>query len=171
MTPLESFSRTAVEVVSARLLLGRQFRTFFDFSIPSGQSAVIRFQSGSDFVLQSQSLNVTSGGVRFAAVVNATESGVFGSALPVVSKNRTTSHRVGPDYVTVSAITSGGQISGGTEVEVIRVSGTSSGGHATTVSGAQNNHRMLPAGVYYLKLENTDNSTATGVYMVEWEEL
>jgi len=112
MTPLESFSRTAVEVVSARLLLGRQFRTFCDFSIPSGQSDVIRFQSGSDFVLQSQSLTVTSGGVRFAAVVGATESGVFGSALPVVSKNPATSHRVGPDYVTVTAITSGGQISG-----------------------------------------------------------
>lgn len=56
-------------------------------------------------------------------------------------------------------------------MEVVRVSGASSGGHATTVSGAQNNHRMLPAGVYYLKIENTDNSTTTGVYMLEWEEL
>lgn len=69
------------------------------------------------------------------------------------------------------SLTSGSSISGGEEVEVIRVLAASSGGHAQTVSGANNNPRMLPAGVYYLKLENTENSNAVGVYAIEWEEL
>lgn len=171
MSPLESFSRAAVEIVSARLLLGRQFRSFVDFNIPSASSLVIRAEFGSDFVLQSQSLTGTHGEVRFAAVVGATETGSFSATVPVIAKNRTLSHKAGPEYSSVASLASGGSISGGTEVEVVRISAGTSGGHAQTVSGAYANPRMLPAGVYYLKLQNMDNSAAIGVYSIEWEEL
>ena len=60
-------------------------------------------------------------------------------------------------------------ITGGTVVEVFRIHTSGGTGQEATVGGAQGSERGLPAGNYYLTLQNTGTGTATGVYSFWWE--
>lgn len=171
MTALTAINRATVENMSLGFRLGRQYRTFFEFELASGSSAVIKVVCSKDFLLQSQNFFVNSGSIRFSAVVGATESGSFSSILPIVGKNRAPSYLVGNVYTSGMVLSSGGSITGGTEVEVMRFASQGTTTHQSTVNGPMDNPRALPSGTYYLKLSNTDNSNSIGVYTIEWEEI
>lgn len=148
---------------------GREFRTFYEFSIGSGESVTGRFISDIDFILFGQSLSVDSGGIRVTVRAGGTESGTFGTALPVIGKNAM-SERVAPFYQSVVDVSIGGSVSGGTVVDVARVVSAGSTAQQSTVGGQIADERGLPPGTYYVTLENIDNGDATGVYSSFWEE-
>ena len=54
--------------------------------------------------------------------------------------------------------------------EEFRVVSAGATAQQATVGGTQASERGLPAGSYYLRLENVTNNTATGVYALVWEE-
>lgn len=163
------YRRYRVDVGQTGLFEGREFRTFRELSIPTGQSVYLKFTSPIDFILFEQSLTIDAGSVRFTALTGATETAPFNTPLPVIGKNRMASRPL-PYYVPVITVDTGGTVTGGTVVEVFRVVASSATAQQQTVGGAAQTERGLPAGTYYLRIENIGNATATGVYSLFWEE-
>ena len=164
----EGYNRLRVDVAQTGFFRGREFRTFYEFSIAAGNSVTLKVNSPIDFILFSQSLTVDSGDIRFSAVVGATETGSFTTDLPIIGKNRMSTIPQ-PPYVCPITIKNGGTITGGTVVEVFRIHTSAATGQEATVGGVQGSERGLPAGNYYLTLQNTGTGTATGVYRFWWE--
>lgn len=159
--------RIRVDNAQTGFFAGREFRSFYEFSIPAGQSNVIKFTSPVDFVLFQQSLTVDAGGVKYTAEITGTEGGTF-TALPVIGKNRMAS-RPQPYYTAQATIGVGGTFGGGTVLDVARL--VTSGATAQHITvGMTSDERGLPAGTYYIRLATIGNSTATGVYSLFWEE-
>lgn len=165
----DKYRRVRVDVAQTGFFEGREFRTFREFSIPTGQSLIIKFSSQVDFILFEQSLTVDAGSVRFTALAGANDATPFNTALPVVGKNRM-SARPEPYYAPTVTVETGGTITGGTVVEVFRVIAANATAQQQTVGGAAQTERGLPAGSYHLRIENIGNNTATGVYSLFWEE-
>lgn len=61
------FGRLRVDVAQTGFFEGREFRSFYEFNIPQGQSVTGRFSSPVDFILFQQSLSVDAGGIRMTA--------------------------------------------------------------------------------------------------------
>uniref|UniRef100_A0AAU6VYE6 Virion structural protein n=2 Tax=unclassified bacterial viruses TaxID=12333 RepID=A0AAU6VYE6_9VIRU len=165
----EGFRRLRVDTGQTGFFEGREFRTFFDVSIPTATSVYIRFTSPIDFIIFEQSLTLDAGSIKFTALTGATPGGSYSNVLPVIGKNRMAS-RKSPFYTAQCTLASGGTATGGTIVELFRVTAANSNAQAQTVLGAASTERGLPAGTYYLRLENIGNSAATGVYSLIWEE-
>lgn len=165
----EGFRRVRVDVAQTGFFEGREFRSFYEFNIPQGQTVTLRFSSPVDFILFRQSLSVDAGGIRLVAYANATAGGVFSIALPIIGKNRMAS-RATPYYTVQATIRTGGFTVGGNIVEVVRVVSANATAQAATVGGQFADERGLPAGDYFIDLQNTSNSAATGVYSLFWEE-
>lgn len=161
--------RMRVDIAQTGFFEGREFRSFYEFSIPSGQSVVLKFTSPVDFILFQQNLDVDASSVKFTAEIGGTEGGSFATPLPVIGKNRMAS-RPAPHYAPKVAITTGGTYTGGTVVEVVRVVSSGATAQQATVGAQISDERGLPAGSYYLRLTNIGNGTATGVYSLIWEE-
>lgn len=165
----EGYRRLRVDTGQTGFFEGREFRTFYELNIPATSSVYIRLTSPIDFVLFEQSLTLDAGSVRFTALLNATPSGTYSTALPVIGKNRM-STRKQPFYNPQITVATGGTASGGTVVELFRVVAANATAQQQTVLGASSTERGLPAGTYYIRLENIGNSAATGVYTLIWEE-
>jgi hypothetical protein len=165
----EGFRRLRVDTGQTGFFEGREFRTFYELSIPTSASIYIRFTSPIDFIIFEQSLTLDAGAIRFTALTGATPGGTYSTALPVVGKNRMVS-RKSPYYAPQCTVATGGTATGGTVVELFRVVAANATAQQQTVLGGASTERGLPAGTYYLKLENIGNSAATGVYTLIWEE-
>lgn len=165
----EGFRRLRVDTGQTGFFEGREFRTFYELNIATGTSVYIRFTSPIDFIIFEQSLTLDSGSVRFTALTGSTPGGTYSNVLPVVGKNRMVTRKA-PFYLSQITISSGGTATGGTIVELFRVTAANATAQQQTVLGAASTERGLPAGTYYLRLENIGNSAATGVYTLIWEE-
>ncbi len=168
----DGFRRLRVDPAQTGFFEGREFRTFYEFSIPGGASVTLKFSCPVDFILFAQRLAVDAGAIRLSAITGATESAPFNTAMPVIGKNRMASRRQYSSgyYAAQATIANGGTITGGTVVEVVRVVAAGATAQQSTVGGQTSDERGLPAGTYYLKLENISNGTTTGVYSLFWEE-
>lgn len=163
------FERTRVDSAQTSFFEGREFRTFYEFAIPAGQSVVLKFTAAVPFVLFSQDLKVDGGGVRLLSHTVGTEGLPFTLALPVIGKNRMPERRA-PYYEAQNTVHSGGTHTGGILTDVHRVFASGTGSHQSTIGGQQSSERGLGAGAYYLTLESISNVEATGVYALWWEE-
>lgn len=172
----EGFRRLRVDVGQTGFYEGREFRTFFEFNIPSGNVQVFKFVAPIDFMLFEQTLNVDAGSIRFQAITGATEVATFNTTLPVIGKNRM-AQRKQPYYTPVITVTThaapvalNSGITGGTVVENTRIVAANATAQQQTVSGGAQSERGLPVGTYYLRLHNFGSGAATGVYSLFWEE-
>ena len=172
----EGFRRLRVDAGQTGFYEGREFRTFFEFNIPSGNVQVFKFVAPIDFMLFEQTLTVDAGSIRFQALTGATEVATFNTALPVIGKNRM-AQRKQPYYTPVITITThaapvalNSGITGGTVVENTRIVAANATAQQQTVSGGAQSERGLPVGTYYLRLHNFGTGAATGVYSLFWEE-
>jgi hypothetical protein len=164
----EGYNRLRVDIAQTGFFRGREFRTFYEYSIASGSSVTLKISSPIDFILFSQVLTVGAGDIRFVATINATEATSFTVDVPVIAKNRMTSIP-SPAYVCPITVKNGGTITGGTIVEIFRIHTSGGTGQESTVGGEQGSERGLSAGNYYLTLQNTGNTTSTGVFSCWWE--
>lgn len=172
----EGFRRLRIDPGQTGFWEGREARTFFEFNIPAGQVQTFKFTSPIDFVLFEQTLSVDAGSVRFQAIVGATEVATFGTALPVIGKNRMASRR-SPYYdfqITInthaSPVALNSDVTGGTVVESFRVVAANATAQQQTVSGGAQSERGLAGGSYYLRLHNFGSGAATGTYTLFFEE-
>ncbi len=163
------YRRLAVDVAQTGFFEGREFRSFIELNIAAGQTQVLKFIAPVDFILFEQSLVLDSGSIRFSASASGTPSGTFDTLLPIIGKNRM-ANRAQPYYEPQISIATGGQHTGGTELEVVRLVAAGSTAQESSVGGIQSTERGLPAGTFYLRFQNFGNGAATGVYSLFWEE-
>ena len=125
-----------------------------------------------DFILWSQVLELTQGAIELRVYTGATSSGVW-TQRPVIGVNRM-AERPQPYYTPLVTIETGGNFTGGTEVDLIKVRTSSANNSAQNV-GAQASERGLPAGTYHGRFSTlaggvTVNDAAQLLYSLLWEE-
>lgn len=165
----EGFARIRTDVAQTGFFEGREFRTFFELSIPQGGTQSFKVSCTNNFILFEQSLVVDAGAIRLNAYTSASDGSAYTTNLPIIGKNRLPT-RPQPYYTSVMTVQTGGSRTGGTLVETIRVVASNATSQQTSVGGGVSSERGLPAGTYYIDLVNISNGTATGAYSLWWEE-
>jgi hypothetical protein len=159
-------ARVKVQEGSEAFSAGRAFRLPYEYSI-GATPVVLRFTSPVNFNLTLQTLSLDNGNIRLDAYRDATESGTW-TDVEAYKRNA-----VDGDYTRQVTVDTGGTITPiGGSVDIIRLRTSGSTAQRTNVGGALSGKRRLPPGTYYLQLSRIEgNETATGVYLIEWEEL
>lgn len=157
-----------VENAHAGFFDGRMFRSFFDFNLTEGTSAVVKFNSPVNFILHSQNLVLDAGEILFEASLGGSEGGSFNTSVPSFGMNRT-SERLTPSYEAQVSQLAGGTHTGGTIAERVRLKTAAQQNSRQTVGGSLSDARALPPGTYYLRFTST-SGTSTGIYYLIWEE-
>lgn len=166
-------ARLRVDPGQTGFFAGRMFRAFFEGVIPvAGPSVQFRFTSPIDFILWAQQLELTQGALQLDVYIGATPSGTWTPITPI-GVNRM-SERPQPFYAPAVTIETGGNFSGGTRVDMMRIRTSSANNSANNVGGAFT-ERGLPAGTYYGRLATltgglTVNDAAQYIYQLVWEE-
>lgn len=169
----EGFRRLRVDIGQTGFFNGRFFRSYIESLIPiNGPSVQFRFTSPVDFILWTQILELTQGALELRVYTGATSTGTW-TQRPVIGVNRM-SQRQSPYYVTQSTLETGGNFTGGTEVDLIKVRTSSANNSASNV-GFGISERGLPAGVYHGRFQTLTggvnvNDAAQMIYSVVWEE-
>lgn len=164
---LENYRRIRVDSGQTSFFQGKQFRSYYDFSLAAAEVRYFRFTSLTDFVLFDQTLSVSGGSVRLSVWTGSIASGTW-TTIPVIGKNRMSSIPQ-PTYVSGVTFETGGTFTGGTEVEAIRLVSATATAQQSTVGASAGDERGLPASTFYIKIEAT-NSTPVVLYSLFWEE-
>jgi hypothetical protein len=161
------YARLKVDVGQTGFFAGREARTFYEFSIASGASQVIKVVAPTDTIVQAFSVETYLAEIKTELVVGGTEGGTFNTALPILKTNTTTTSS---DYVPQVTMNRGGTHTGGTVVDLlISVSGANKN-KAFSSSASEESPQGFAAGTFYIRLINTDGATATGIFRARWEE-
>ena len=165
--------RLRVDPGQTGFFAGRFFRSYIEALIPvAGPSVQFRFTSPIDFILWLQSLELTQGATELRVYTGATPSGTW-TQRPVIGVNRM-AQRPQPYYAAQCTLETGGDFTGGTEVDVLKVRTSAANNTAQNV-GDSWTERGLPAGTYYGRLQTLAgglnvNDPAQLIYALTWEE-
>lgn len=169
--PKELYRRIKVDPGQTSFHSGREFRTFYEFSIAAGASVYIRANVNVDTILYDVSCVVDSGSIRLSTYAGSTGVGTYATPLPIISKN-TMTLKESPTYVAQNTLFTGGTgVTGGIVIDIIRVVAANATAQQTSVGSKQFDQRGVGAGTYYWRLENFSSGTATGVFSGWWAEL
>ena len=169
----EGFRRLRVDPGQTGFFAGKFFRSYIELTIPTaGPSVQFRFTSPVDFILWTQTLEITQGALELRIFTGATSTGTW-TQRSVVGVNRMAA-RQSPYYVAQSTLETGGNFTGGTEVDLMKVRASSANNSASNV-GFGASERGLPAGVYHGRFQTltggvTVNDPAQMIYSLIWEE-
>lgn len=165
--------RLRVDPGQTGFFAGKFFRSYVESVIPTaGPSFQFRFTSPIDFILWSQVLELTQGALELRIYTGATSSGSW-TARPIIGVNRM-AERPQPPYASQATLETGGNFTGGTEVDLIKVRAAAANNGAQNV-GVEASERGLPAGVYHGRFQTltggvTVNDAAQLLYSLLWEE-
>lgn len=165
----EGGRRLKTDVGQTSFFEGREARTFFEFNIPSNSSVTIKAVSPVNIILFSVGATVDSSGIRLITVAGGTETQPFNTTVPVLSKNNMTS-RPTPFYVPQATLSTGGSITGGVTIDIVRIVAANATAQQTSVGSESFSERGVNPGTYYWVIENLSNGNATGVFRAFWEE-
>lgn len=146
---------------------GREFKTFYEFSIPTGQSLAIRTVLGADTIFQEFFLEIESAKLKFEWFIGGTAAGTWNNTLPVIRTNTTSN--ADTSYNSQLVLTTGGTFTGGTRIDVFALDSgdkVKSGGAA----GAEAHLVGLPPSTNFIKLTNTDGTACVGIFKALWDE-
>ena len=167
--------RIRVDPGQTGFFAGRMFRTYTEQVIPvAGPPVQFRFVSPIDFILWSQILTLLQGAVRLQIFTGATPSGVW-TELPIIGVNRM-AERPQPYYTPLCTVATGGDFTGGTEVDRMLVRASSNlGNQGSQNVGGETTERGLPAGTYYGRIATLTGGIAPVdaaqlQYSLFWEE-
>jgi hypothetical protein len=161
------FSRLRVDSGQTGFFAGREARTFYQFSIPNGQSQVIKVVSLTDTIVQNLILELDLASVRLELVVGGTEGGTFATPLPIFKTNTMST---ASDYVPQVTMNRGGTHTGGTVVDVLTAISGANENKSVSQTATEDLPQGFAAGTFYIRLINTDGATATGIFRARWEE-
>lgn len=161
-------TRLRVDVAQTSFFEGKQFRTFYDFSIASGNSIVIKADAPLDVVLFAVLFDLVSGSILVETIAGGTEGGSFDTPLPVIPVNNMDSRPL-PYYVPEVSVSTGGTITGGTLLDVFRGQTSGVGNQAQSVGAGGTGERGANAGLYYYRI-TAGSGTAAAVFHARWEE-
>ena len=161
------YARLRVDSGQTGFFAGREARTFYEFSIPTGSSQVIKVVSPVNTIVQLFGIELDLAALRLELVVGGTEGGTFGSPLPVFKTN-TMSTQSG--YLPQATMATGGTHTGGTVVDLLTAISGANANKSTSQSVSENLPNAFSAGTFYIRLINTDGATAKGIFRARWEE-
>jgi len=145
---------------------GREFRTFYEFSIPTGQSLAIRTVIGANTIFQEFFLEIDSAKLKFEWFSGGTASGTWNNTFPVFRTNTTSN--VDTSYSSQLVLTTGGTFTGGTKIDVFALD--SGNKKSAGAAGAEGHQVGLPPSTNFIKLTNTDGATCVGIFKAIWDE-
>lgn len=169
-------SRLQVDNGSTGFFLGKEFRFFYEFSVPQGDSAWVRVQVAVNSTLKFQTIAVSSGDVRFRAWRDATDNGPWSNPASPSSGflNMNSAAAEAFEYVGQNSVQIGGDGAAdpdGVVSEVVMITTADNSNFRNSVGGASGQfERGVRAGTYHLQIENTGTGTTTGVYEFVLEE-
>ena len=167
----ELYRRIKVDPGQTSFHDGREFRTFYEFSIGAGASVYIQANVTVDTILYDVSCVVDAGSIRLTTYAGATGTGDYNVPLTILPKN-TMSIRSQPIYLTQNTLFTGGTgITGGVPIDVIRVVAANATAQQTSVGSKAFDQRGVGVGTYYWRLENFSSGTATGTFSGFWAEI
>lgn len=161
--------RLRVDAAQTSFFAGREARTFYDLSIPTATSIVIKAVVPVDIILNRLDIVINTEEILVETVVGGTPGGVFGITLPVLPAN-TMSERPTPLYSFLTLLTAGGTHTGGTVIDIIRLKTGGSTQQSISVGSSSFDERGIAANTYYYRLSNLGNGTLVGVFKARWEE-
>ena len=161
------YARMRVDVGQTGFFAGREARTFYEFSIESGTTEVIKVVSPINTIVQIFSVELDLAEIRLELRVGGTEGGTFDTALPIFKTNTMTSQSGYTPQVTMNL---GGTHTGGTLVNVLTAISGANPNKAVASSATDELPDGFAAGTFYIKLINTDGATASGIFRARWEE-
>lgn len=159
------YARLRVDPGQTGFFKGREFRTFFQFSIAQNQTYTLKATAGVDVFLQSFLVDCWTGALRVELYAGGTDATQFLIDVPVFRTNNT----AGADlsYNTQIVIKANGTHTGGTLVDVLQLN---AGNKENAVEAGSADPIGFPIGAYYIKIINQSNQTTTGVFKARWEE-
>lgn len=168
---LSNFDRVKVDIAQTGFFEGREFRTFKELNLATGSTYVVRAVVPLNIILFGLSLSLETGQVRLATVVGGAESGTWAETLPIFGRNNMA---VGPHrrsaYVPQVVLTAGGVLTGGTEIDVLRIKTGANANFSGSVGAESSDERGVGANTYYFKLVASGPDPAVGVFKARWEE-
>jgi hypothetical protein len=157
-------SRIQVDVGQTGFFQGREFRTFHEFSIASGQTKIIKAVASVDTIVQRFEVDLWTAEMRVELITGGTEGGTFSTALPILPCNG-----LNQSYTSQVTMNTGGTHTGGTVQDMFQLYAVH-GNKGSAVDGTAENLLGFPAGTFYVKLTNINSIAATGVFKARWEE-
>ena len=161
------YARLRVDVGQTGFFAGREFKTFYEFSIVSGASQVIKVVAPIDTIVQMFSVEIDLAELRVELVSGGTESGTFSTNLPAFKTNTMSSASNYTGQITMAV---GGSHTGGTVVELLTLYSGANANKAVASTATEASPLGFAAGTYYIRLINTDGNTANGIFKARWEE-
>lgn len=159
-------ARLRVDVGQTGFWAGKEFRTFYEFSITSGAQMVIRATVPVNIILFDTRLTIDQSKLRLDLMAGGTEGGTW-TSVPVFRKNNMSTT---PVFTPNVQIHTGGTHTGGVRIDCARMVSSGVGHTAITVGGQISDERGVSPGTYYYVFNNIDGVTATGVFSAFWEE-
>lgn len=168
---MSDFARVKVDMAQTSFWRGREYRTFSELSIPALSTWIIKVVVPINVVLEGMTVDIDDGWLRLATVAGGVEGGAWVAVPTIFNCNNMT---VGPDREAIVlpqvGISSGGTLTGGLEIDVVRLRTANASGAASTIGGHAGDERGVAPGTYYFKFQNLGNATIQGVFHVRWEE-
>lgn len=162
-----SYARLRVDVGQTGFFAGREFRTFYEFSIPTETSIVIKVNAPINTIVQTFGAELDLAELRVELRYGGTESGTFSTALPIFKTNTMTT---ASNYVGQVTMYTGGSHTGGTVVDLLTLISGANANKAIASTASENLPQGFSSGTYYIHLINTDGATASGIFRAQWEE-
>jgi hypothetical protein len=161
------YARMRVDVGQTGFFAGREARTFYEFTIASGASQVIKVDAPINTIVQTFAVELELAEIRVELVVGGTEGGTFNTPLPIFKTNTMTTASSYTPQVTMNI---GGTHTGGTVVDLLTAVSGSNANKSVSSGASENLPQGFPAGTYYIRLINTDGNNAVGIFRARWEE-
>jgi hypothetical protein len=168
----ESYRRVKVDAEHSGFYSGEFYRTFHRFTLPAGQTMVMRIEFDFDVILRQFDTKLTAGALNIDIYAGGTTSGTPGiSPLIIPVNTMTTNPKQNPASLMDLKIGMNMTHSGGTLIDVDNVIASTSGNHTGDVVSGINDMRGVGAGLYYWVWTNSGNNDAVGVIKTRWQEL
>ena len=160
--------RLFVETGSVNPTENRQYFMFHEFSMSASGTEIVKVVITGDTVMNAFSIKVMSGTARVEIVVGGTEGGTFSQTIPLRPVNGMST---ATPRTSTTVMTSGGTLTGGTTMDLFLVNTGDNVNQSSGVTSGEDFAIGFPAGTYYIRVKNTDNSTAAGLVKALWTEL
>lgn len=146
----------------------RQYFMFHEFSITAAGTEVVKVVVTGDTVMNAFSIKLMAGKGKVEIVSGGTEGGAFSQNIPIFPVNGMST---AVPRTSTTTMTSGGTLTGGTTMDLFLVNTGDNVNQSSGVSVGEDFAIGFPAGTYYIRITNTDNSTTSGLVKALWTEL
>ena len=162
------YARVRVDVGQTGFFAGREFRTFYDFTINDGATFVLKAVTSVNVILYDFTVDVELGDIEVELLGGGTEGGTFSINLPILKTNNMTD---ASDYASNVVMTANGTHTGGTAFDKFRIFVGDNLSKIGTKTASEQYPIGFAPGTYYIKLKNlVGNKQAKGIFRARWEE-